>query len=113
MAKLKDTVVEGTITGNLTGNADTATSLKTQTIDASTDLNTLVTPGCFVTENVQGLTNCPTTQALFLKVEQISATIIKQTIYTTDENSIPVIYMRTKANDNFSNWSRLTGVQIS
>lgn len=113
MAKLKKTTVEESITGNLIGNADTATNLKTQNIKTSEDLNKLIIPGCFVTENAQGLVNCPTVKPFYLKVEQISTNIIKQTIYTTDNTEAAVIYMRTKVNTNFSKWSKLTGIQIS
>lgn len=106
MALLKGgTVVNGTITGTLIGNADTATALKQNVIAASTDLNTITNSGLYTAtaEVAATLTNSPVTDADFaLKVDKISDTVSMQNLYATNAR----VYSRPSATGT---WFRMTG----
>lgn len=104
MALLKGgTVVNGTITGTLIGNADTATAIKQNVIAASTDLNTLTTSGIYTAtaEVAATCTNCPVTTAFCLKVDNISSNFILQTLYGVAASGRAPVYSRTNVSSSF------------
>lgn len=100
MALLKGgTVVNGTITGTLIGNADTATAIKQTAIAASTDLNTLTTSGIYTAtaEVAATCTNCPVTDAAFLLEVSAVGTTQFQTLYAADTAAPARVYNRRPA----------------
>lgn len=105
MALLKGgTVVNGTITGTLIGNADTATAIKQNVIAASTNLNTLTDSGYYTAtaEVAATCTNCPVTTDFCMKVDKISDSIVMQTVYGAISNGIVPIYMRSSVSSAFT-----------
>ena len=109
MALLKGgTVVNGTITGTLIGNADTATAIKQNVIAASTDLNTLTTSGIYTAtaEVAATCTNCPVTTEFCLEVNNVSDSVIIQKLYGVSTSGLIPVYMRSSVSSNFV---RVTG----
>lgn len=108
MALLKGgTVVNGTITGTLIGNADTATAIKQNVIAASTDLNTLTTSGIYTAtaEVAATCTNCPVTDAAFLLEVNAISDVRFDTLYAVDTAAPTRVYTRY----NSGTWSAITG----
>lgn len=119
MANLKNgTTVSGTITGNLTGNADTATTLKYTEIQASTNLNSLTTPGLYIcsNDNSSTITNRPSginttnnmSNAFSLRVESTGGGI-RQIFYNARTDTIATC-IRNLTGTTWTNWVNITGV---
>ncbi len=118
MANLKNgTVVAGSITGDLTGNADTATTIKYTEIAASTNLNSLTTPGMYVCSNANSgsITNKPaildtptTTNAFSLRVESTGGGI--RQIFYSARTDVPFTCIRNLTGSTWTKWYNITGV---
>ena len=118
MANLKNgTVVAGTITGDLTGNADTATAIKYTEIAASTNLNSLTTLGLYICSNSNSgsITNKPpinttnnTTNAFSLRVESTGGGI--RQIFYSARTDTPFTCIRNLAGSTWTKWYNITGV---
>lgn len=118
MANLKNgTVVAGSITGDLTGNADTATTIKYTEIAASTNLNSLTTPGLYICSNANSssITNKPsittlnsTTNAFSLRVESTGGGI--RQIFYSARTDIPYTCIRNLTGSTWTKWFNITGV---
>ena len=118
MANLKNgTVVAGTITGDLTGNADTATAIKYTEIAASTNLNSLTTPGLYIcsNSNFNSITNKPnilntptTSNAFSLRVESTGGGI--RQIFYSARTDIPFTCIRNLTGSTWTKWYNITGV---
>lgn len=119
MANLKNgTTVSGTITGNLTGNADTATTLKYTEIQASTNLNSLTTPGLYICshDNSSTITNKPSglnyttnmSNAFSLRIESTGGGI-RQIFYNARTDSVATC-IRNFTGTTWTSWINITGV---
>ena len=77
-------------------------------IAANTDLNSMRTPGfykCPASATAATLTNCPTTQAFGLTIEEHAG--VKQTLTVYLTGNQPIIYVRNFYNNVWGQWSRL------
>lgn len=113
MANLKDgTTVSGDITGDLKGNADTATYLQSTNITSGQNLNNITTPGLYICANstiAASLSNSPITSEPFsMRVDSTGAGI-RQTIYNSS-TSTPKTIIRTKSGSTFTSWNTITGI---
>lgn len=118
MANLKNgTVVAGSITGDLTGNADTATTIKYTEIAASTNLNSLTTPGLYIcsSDNSGTITNRPpinttnnTSNAFSLRVESTGGGI--RQIFYSARTDVPYTCIRNLTGSTWTKWYNITGV---
>ena len=118
MANLKNgTVVAGSITGDLTGNADTATTIKYTEILASTNLNSLTTPGLYICSNSNfgSITNKPqidtannTSNAFSLRVESTGGGI--RQIFYSARTDMPYTCIRNLTGSTWTKWYNITGV---
>ena len=118
MANLKNgTVVAGSITGDLTGNADTATAIKYTKILASTNLNSLTTPGVYICNNNDSptITNKPPinttnnmSNAFSLHVESTGGGI--RQIFYSARTDMPYTCIRNLTDTTWTKWYNITGV---
>lgn len=118
MANLKNgTVVAGSITGDLTGNADTATAIKYTKILASTNLNSLTTPGVYICNNNDSgtIANKPPinttnnmSNAFSLRVESTGGGI--RQIFYSARVDIPYTCIRNLTDTTWTKWYNITGV---
>lgn len=108
MANLKDgTIVNGSVTGNLKGNADTASALYTNEIANNTNLNTLTSPGLYVANTT--VINAPGDARRFtLKVDPMGDTHVCQTLFGIDAGAS--MYIRTYNGSSWSNWREIIAV---
>ncbi len=77
-------------------------------IAANTNLNDMRTPGfykCPASATAATLTNCPTTQAFGLTIEEHAG--VKQTLTVYLTGNQPIIYVRNFYNNTWGQWSRL------
>lgn len=115
MANLKDgTIVNGSVTGNLNGNADTASNLYMNELESGTDLNTLTTPGFYATgSSAINITNGPSDMTAFngmaLKVDSMGGSYIRQYLFgsaTVDG----ACYIRNYNGSTWTEWNKLIAV---
>lgn len=117
MANLKDgTIVNGSVTGNLNGNADTASNLYINELESGTDLNTLTTPGFYASNSAAvNITNGPSDMttfngiALALKVDSMGGSYIRQ--YLFGYSSVDgACYIRNYNGSTWTEWNKLIAV---
>ena len=118
MANLKNgTVVAGSITGDLTGNADTATAIQCTKNRAAAKVNTLTTPGEHIWNNNDSptITNKPPinttnnmSNAFSLRVES-TGDGIRQIFYSA-RTDMPYTCIRNLTDTTWTKWYNITGV---
>ena len=114
MANLKDgTIVNGSVTGNLNGNADTASNLYMNELESGTDLNTLTTPGFYASDNVgSNITNGPSgvsPTGIAIKVDSMGGSYIRQ--YLFGYSSVDgACYIRNYNGSTWTEWNKLIAV---
>jgi hypothetical protein len=115
MANLKDgTIVNGSVTGNLNGNADTASNLYINELKSGTDLNTLTTTGLYVSANTaNNITNGPSDVASFIntaiKVDSMGGSYIRQYLFGYDMVD-GACYIRNYNGSTWTDWNKLIAV---
>ena len=115
MANLKDgTIVNGSVTGNLNGNADTASNLYINELESNTDLNTLITTGFYASGSVvTNITNGPSDVTGFngmaIKVDSMGGNYIRQYLfgYPTVDGAC---YIRNYNGSTWTDWNKLIAV---
>lgn len=114
MANLKDgTIVNGSVTGNLNGNADTASNLYMNELESGTDLNTLTTPGFYASNNVaNNITNGPSGVTFVnkaIKVDSMGGSYIRQYLFGYDIVD-GACYIRNYNGSTWTDWNKLIAV---
>ena len=118
MANFKTLKVRGSFKASrLIGNADTATTIKYTEIVASTNLNSLTTPGLYICSNSNygSITNKPqidttnnTSNAFSLRVESTGGGI--RQIFYSARTDIPFTCIRNLTGSTWTKWYNITGV---
>ena len=112
MANLKDgTVVNGSITGNLNGNATTASNLYVNEISTNTDLNTLTTAGLYSLTNQTASNNPANASTFIIRVDLVGSAYIRQTLYPAGNANVN-IYVRSYDGSSWTAWNTLVAVNI-